>query len=79
MRLRAQIVIDVDADDFVQAAQHQVRIESFLRELKPDYPSVLLTFRERRAAAVAASESAAPAVKKPTGKLNVYEDPADEA
>ena len=35
MKLRAQIVIDVDADDFVEAAKHQVKIEGFLRELEP--------------------------------------------
>jgi hypothetical protein len=79
MKLRAQIVIDVDADDFVEAAKHQVKIESFLRELEPEYPSVVLTFRERRAAAMGASDPQATGVRKPTGKLNIYEEPGDEA
>ena len=79
MKLRAQIVIDVDAHDFVEAAEHQVRIEQFLQELKPSYPAVILTFRERRAIPVAGKDAGAPGVRKPTGKLNAYDDPADEA
>ena len=79
MKLRAQIVIDVDADDFVEAAKHQVRIESFLSELKPDYPSVVLTFRERRAAGMNGSEPQPTSVRKPTGRLNDYEESGDEA
>ena len=79
MKLRAQIVIDVDAEDFVEAAEHQVRIETFLREIKPAYPGVVVTFRERRAASAGRRESTTPVVRKPTGRLHRYEDSDDEA
>ncbi len=78
MKLRAQIVIDVDAEDFVEAAEHQVRIETFLREIKPAYPGVVVTFRERRAASNGPREPASTVVRKPTGRLNAYEDTGDE-
>lgn len=48
MRLRAQIVIDLAADDFVQAADHQNRLAQFLGDLKQNYPNAELTIRERR-------------------------------
>jgi len=79
MKLRAQIVIDVDAEDFVQAAEHQVRIETFLREIKPAYPGVVVTFRERRALSTGRREPVSAVVRKPTGRLHAYEDPGDEA
>ncbi len=48
MKLRAQFVVDVAADDFVQAADHQKRLAAFLETLKEQYASATLTIRERR-------------------------------
>jgi len=46
--LRAQITIDLIADDFVCAADHQRRIESLMGAIKEAYGEALLEFRERR-------------------------------
>ena len=48
MELRAQITVDISADDFVQAADHQSRLTKFVQELKSQYPEVQLIIRERR-------------------------------
>jgi hypothetical protein len=48
MRLRAEIVVELEAADFVDAATHQNRLESFISQLSEAYPNVKLTLRERR-------------------------------
>jgi hypothetical protein len=48
MKLRATIVIDIDAADFVEAADHQRTIEGFLIDLKRNYGDAALDFRESR-------------------------------
>ncbi len=50
MKLRATIVIDIDAADFVEAADHQRTIEGFLIDLKQNYGDAALDFRESRTA-----------------------------
>lgn len=48
MRLRATIVIDIDAADFVEAAAHQRTIEAHVADLKRAYGEASLDFRESR-------------------------------
>jgi hypothetical protein len=48
MRLRAQIVVDIDADDYVEAAAHQNALKSYLEEIQARYPNAEMTMRERR-------------------------------
>jgi hypothetical protein len=48
MRLRAQIVVDIDADDYVEAAEHQSSLQRYLTEIQTRYPNASLTMRERR-------------------------------
>ena len=48
MRLRAQIVVDIDADDYVEAAEHQSALQHYLTEIQTRYPNASLTMRERR-------------------------------
>jgi len=46
--LRAQITIDVRADDFIGAAEHQRRLEELLSTIRDQYSQADLVFRERR-------------------------------
>lgn len=46
--LRAQITIDLNADDFVGAADHQRRIEELMQSVRRVYREAQLEFRERR-------------------------------
>jgi hypothetical protein len=48
MRLRAQIIIDIDAGDYVEAAEHQNVLQRYLKEIQTRYPAASLTMRERR-------------------------------
>ena len=48
MRLRAQIVVDIDAGDYVEAAEHQNLLQQCLKEIQVRYPDASLTMRERR-------------------------------
>jgi hypothetical protein len=48
MRLRAQIVVDIDAGDYVEAAEHQNILQRYLKDIQARYPEASLTMRERR-------------------------------
>jgi hypothetical protein len=48
MRLRAQIVVDIDAEDYVEAAEHQSALQQYLQEIQARYPNASMTMRERR-------------------------------
>lgn len=48
IHLRAEIVIEFDAVDFLEAASHQSRLAKAVAELKADYPTAKLAIRERR-------------------------------
>ena len=48
MRLRAQIVVDIDAADYVEAAEHQNLLQRYLKDIQDRYPDASLTMRERR-------------------------------
>jgi hypothetical protein len=48
MKLRAQFEVNVTAADFVQAADHQMRLSAFLEGLKQQYSDATLTIKERR-------------------------------
>ncbi len=71
VRLRATINIDVDAVDYLEAGQHQKKLEALLGTLRADYPDASFTVSERR------PPSQGPARRRDfrvsTGKLNSYE------
>ncbi len=73
MKLRAVITVDIDAADFVEAAEHQQRLEGLLADLNAAYPHARLAFQERRQRRTGdpTSQTASPP-KHATGRLNVY-------
>ena len=48
MRLRAQIIVDIDAGDYVEAAEHQSALQRYLHDIQAQYPGASLVMRERR-------------------------------
>lgn len=78
MRLRAIITIDIDATDFVHAAEHQRQIETLLSEIQAAYPHAELDFRERRqtrrSAATTVQNRASEGSLSRTGNLHSYVD-----
>ena len=48
LRLRAQITIDIEAADFVSAADHQRQVEGSIENIRQTYADTNLVLRERR-------------------------------
>ena len=48
MKLRAEIRIDVDAEDFVEAADHQRAFQTLFGQVKQHYEQASLSLRELR-------------------------------
>jgi hypothetical protein len=48
MKLRAEIAVDIVAEDYVDAARYQKSFEEFLKDLQSRYPDATLQIRERR-------------------------------
>jgi hypothetical protein len=73
VRLRAHITIDIEADDFVAAADHQRTVERVLAGLKSDYPQAILDFRERRVRTDARPAPVQTRPRQKTGAVHSYE------
>lgn len=77
MLLRAQISIDIEAADFVEAAEHQRTLETLLTEVRARYAEAVLDIRERRTRVLPAPDSrpsAQRAYEPNTGRLHAYVD-----
>jgi hypothetical protein len=74
MRLRAEIVIEIDAPDFVVAAEHQRRVEVLHEAVRQAYPQASMLLRERKERIAARQVQAARPVMHQTGRLHAYAD-----
>ena len=76
MRLRASITVDIDAADYVEAANHQHQLQKLFEAVAAAYPAAEFQFRERRvrtARRPAGAESeGVTQLKHYTGKLSRY-------
>ena len=48
MKLWGQISIELNVGDYVEAAEHQRRLEAILAQVRAVYPEATLAMRERR-------------------------------
>ena len=48
MKLRAEILIEMDVANYVEAAEHQKALQGYLDDLRGNYPEATLDIRERR-------------------------------
>ncbi|MBA4014098.1 MAG: hypothetical protein C0481_19725 [Phenylobacterium sp.] len=48
MKLWGQISIELNVGDYVEAAEHQRRLEAILEQARAVYPEATLAMRERR-------------------------------
>lgn len=48
MKLCGQISVELSVDDYVEAADHQRRLEEILKLVRDSYPDARLAMRERR-------------------------------
>lgn len=73
MKLCGQISVELNVGDYVEAADHQKRLEEILRLVRAAYPEATLAMRERRQRK-AMPLARAPARAASTGALNRYDD-----
>ena len=75
MKLRAVLTIDIEARDYVDAAEHQRRVETLLSQVNEVYPTAELVFRERRSTARGVGLPKKPTgTPQGTGRLSTYVD-----
>lgn len=48
MKLCGQISVELNVGDYIEAADHQRRLEDILRLVRDSYPEATLAMRERR-------------------------------
>jgi hypothetical protein len=76
MRLCGQISVELNVGDYIEAADHQKRLEGILQQVRDAYPDATLAMRERRQRkplALTRPTRAAPR-SAATGALNRYTD-----
>ncbi|KQW72925.1 hypothetical protein ASE17_08140 [Phenylobacterium sp. Root77] len=71
MKLWGQISIELNVGDYVEAAEHQRRLEGILEQVRVVYPEAKLAMRERRERRATPAVRALPAGSG-TGRLNAY-------
>ena len=74
MKLRAEVVIDLEAEDYIVAAEHQRFVETIFAEVKQRYDAATLSFRQLRERREAAAASPLPRFRHHTGALAAYEE-----
>jgi hypothetical protein len=72
IKFRTEITIEIDAPDYLAAAEHQKRIEALLSGLRAVYPTAVMAMRPRRSVR-ARGDEAAPRLRHYTGRLNSYD------
>src|SRR6185437_11642559 len=73
MKLCGQISVELSVGDYIEAADHQKRLEDILRLVRDAYPDATLAMRERRQRKALPLTRAAPR-SGATGALNRYTD-----
>ena len=72
IRLRVAVTIDIEAADYLEAAEHQKRLEACLAGVKTAYPEVAVSIKERRGPR-AANDSVPRRFHLQSGRLHAYE------
>jgi hypothetical protein len=73
VRLRAQFTVDIEVEDYVEAADHQRAVEGLFRELQQRYPQAEMSFRPVREISGRRAPVVRPATVKSTGRLSAYD------
>jgi hypothetical protein len=75
VKIRVAIMIDVDAEDYLAAAEHQAKIQRHLDRIRDEYPLANLAVSQRRRVTQRIPRRHGPLhnVGVPTGNLNRYD------
>lgn len=79
MRIRTAIYIEVDVADFIQAAEHQRKMERTIAKLKDDFPTLTHKLHQSRPY-IRASNNKEPRKKmlRHTGNLSLYDERTEQ-
>jgi hypothetical protein len=72
VRLRVTVTIDIDAADFLDAAEHQKKVEKYLASVQDEYPSAWVSVKQRRRPTTEAPTQGR-TLRFSTGRLNAYD------
>lgn len=74
MKLKAEIIIEIDAEDYVAAASHQTAVEAIFDSVRERYGDACLRIRPMRAQRLTLPRGGGIRRIVPTGALAAYED-----
>ena len=66
LKLRIQFTVDIEAGDFVEAAEHQRILQAFEAKLLKDYPQAAMKIKERRHPRLAPKKPSPPLGRGPS-------------
>lgn len=72
MKIKSMMVIEVDAEDFVAAGQHQAKIEELIAPVVRAYPQATVSFSQIKRR-IATAQRPALRVASSTGNMNRYD------
>ena len=72
LKLRVEITLEIEAMDFIEAAEHQRTLQVFEQGLRNEYPSAVMTIKERRAPRLVSKSPTKPLQR--SGLLSSYAD-----
>jgi hypothetical protein len=75
VNLRATIVIDIEAEDYIAAGESQRQLRTWLDDLRARHHQVTMEVRQRRTVRPKRTSRDPVVVLRPTGRLNRYEEP----
>jgi hypothetical protein len=74
MKLRAELVIDLEAEDYIGAAEHQRFVETVFSGLKERYGQATMSIRQLRDKREGPGRASTPRFRHHTGALAAYEE-----
>lgn len=73
MRLRAQFTVEIEVEDYVEAAEHQRAVEGLFHDVRQRYSNAEMSFRPVREISGRRSPAVRPSTVKSTGRLSAYD------
>ena len=72
LKLRVEITLEIEALDFIEAAGHQKSLQAFELGLRAEYPTAVMTIKERRSPRLVSKSPTKPLQR--SGVLSSYAD-----
>ncbi len=74
LRIKAQITIELEARDLIEAGEHQRRLEAHYQDVRSSYPEARLDLKDYRARGSGRAMISRPTLVHYTGRVQTYVD-----